>query len=334
METEAPTLHKKSFFDYFPAPRFLKMSTVGLALSDDAIRIVEFLGRAQGFKLGRHGEVALERGVIRQGYIQNKKNLARVIRELKTRKKLSFVKASLPEEKGYVFTVRVPNLSYEEMKSSIEFKIEENAPVKLSEVIFDFNIIPDTRVSDGTVEVAVSVLPTDVVNTYVEALHEAGIEPIAFEVESQAIARAVVSRTERGMYLVVNLSPRKAGIYLVKRGIVVFTSTISFDEYNREGHSEEMFLLREIEKTLLFWETHLGDNIKQTEHATAVRIVGSHQNFNEMKQILSDELTVPVQVSNVWVNAFSFNNYVPDIKKKDSLKFAAAIGLALPVTHE
>ena len=334
MEPEAPTLHRKTFFDYFPAPAFLKMSTVGLALSDDAIRMVEFLGRAQGFKLGRHGEVALEKGVVRQGEIQNKENLARVIRELKTRKKLNFVKASLPEEKGYVFTVRVPNLSYEEMKSSIEFKIEENAPVKLSEVIFDFNVIPDTRESDGTVEVAVSVLPLDVVNTYVEALHEAGVEPIAFEVESQAIARAAVSRNERGVYLIVNLNPRKAGIYIVKRGIVVFTSTASFEEYNREGHSTEMFLLREIEKTLLFWETHLGDQVRQTEHVTSVRIVGNHPNFDSVKQVLSDELTVPVQVSNVWVNAFSFNNYVPEIKKEDSLKFAAAIGLALPVSHE
>ena len=323
-------INRKNFFDHFPTPKFLKMPTVGLALSDGAIRMVQLSKKRGVFKLESHGEVALERGVIHEGYIHNKENLARVVRELKVRKDLSFVKASLPEEKGYVFTVRIPLLSYGEMRSSIEFKIEENAPVKLSEVIFDFNIVPNSQNEDGTVDVAVSALPVEVVSEYVAALQMAGVEPVAFEVESQAIARSVISQSEKGVYIIVNLSIRKAGIYIVRQGVVVFTSTIAFDEDSRDGYALETYLSKEIEKTLVFWETYLGDEVRQTEHVTSVRIVGSHPSLHAIKNYLSQEQTVPVELSNVWINVFSFDTYVPDIKKENSLKFAAAVGLALP----
>jgi Tfp pilus assembly PilM family ATPase len=334
MKPQSSIKYKKNFFDHFPAPQFLKMSTVGLALSDEAIRMIEFSGRPHYYKLDLHGEIALEKNVIQQGHINDTKNLARVISELKSRKNLGFVRASLPEEKGYVFTLRIPHLSYSEMKSSIEFKMEENAPVKPSEVIFDFKIIPDSRQSDGTVEVAVSALPIEVVSAYVDVLQMAGVEPVAFEAESQAIARSVISWSEKGAYIIINFSPRKAGIYIVRRGVVVFTSTVSFDEYSMEGYVLETYLMKQIKKTLVFWEVHLGENIKQTEHIEAIRVVGHHINIDTITQYLSEEIAINVEKGNVWSNAFSFNDHVPDINKTDSLKFAAAVGLALPSNHK
>ena len=326
--------HSKSFFDFFPAPRFLKMSTVGLALSDEAIRTIELKGNSIGHELGAHGEIALENGIIESGYINDIPALARVLKELKNRKNLSFVRASLPEEKGYIFTLRIPRLSYKEMRSNIEFSIEENVPVKLADVIFDFNIIPDTEDEKGSVEVAVSVLPLKAVDAYVEALKSADIEPVAFEVESQAIARAVIEREDKGVFVVVNLSSHKAGLYIVTKGIVVFSSTVLLSDDSLAGLAMESFITKEIQKILLFWETHGNVSMKKSQHVSGVRVVGSHSNWNAIVEHLIGELTIPVIVPDVWMNAFSVDTYVPDITKEDSLRFAAAVGLALPMSNE
>ncbi len=327
-------LRHKSFFDYFPAPQFLKMSTVGLAMSDEAVRMVEITGGPGGYVLGKHAEIALEEGTIESGYIHDIPALSRVLRELKDRKELSFVRASLPEEKGYVFTIRTPYLSRRDMRSSIDFSIEENVPVKAADVIFDFNIIPDTKSDDGTVEVAVSVLPRKAVEAYVEALRSADIEPVAFEIESQAVARAIIGKDEKGVYVIVNLAPKKAGFYIVSKGVVVFTSTVLLDNESLQGYAVESFLTEEIQKTLLFWETHNGGEQKKSHHVAGVRIVGSHSSWNAIVQHVSSELTIPVSVADVWTNSFSVDSHIPDIKKADSLRFAAAVGLSLPMSKE
>ncbi len=321
--------HKKNFFDFFPAPRFLKMSTVGLAFSDDAIRIIEFKGSGNSVSLGRFGEVALPIGTIKNGYINDKATLSRFLKEIKSRKNLSFVNASLPEEKGYVFTLKVPELSYKEIRSSIEFKIEDNVPVNLSEVIFDFNVVPNSRDENGMIEVAVSVLPEKVVNSYVDALHSAEIEPVAFEIESQAIARSVISSDDNNVYAIVNLSKFKMGLYIVSGGVVVFTSTVSMLDREKE-QTVEAFMIEEIEKLFIFWTTRKGDDIKQSEHISAVKLVGDHTDIERVKAFLSAGLVVPVEIGNVWTNAFSLETHIPEIKKKDSLRFSASVGLALP----
>jgi len=328
MMTASVSSYKKSFFDYFPAPRFLKMSTVGLAFSDDAIRIIEFKGVNGSLSLGRFGEMALPIGSIKDGYIAEIPSLSRFLSEIKSRKNLSFVRASLPEEKGYVFTIRVPDLSYKEIRSSIEYKMEENVPLSLSEIIFDFNIIPDSRDENGTIEVAVSVLPEKVVTTYVDALHSADIEPVAFEIESQAIARAVVKKDEKGVYAIANISKHKVGLYIVNNGVVVFTSTLSMLD-REKGQSFEAFMLEEMEKLFIFWTTRKGDNIKQSEHIAHVKLVGDHPDMERLKVFLSAGLVVPAEIGNVWTNAFSFERHIPEISKRDSVRFAAAVGLAL-----
>ena len=333
MDNVEPKARSKGFFEYFPAPRFLKMSTVGLAFSDDAIRVIEFIDKPTGFVLGRFGEIALPKGSINGGYINDVPALVRILKEIKDRKKLSFVRASLPEEKGYVFTIRIPELTYGEMRSSIEYKIEENAPVNVSDVVFDFNIIPDSLDENNTVEVVVSVLPEKVVSTYVSALQDAEIEPVAFEIESQAVARSVISRNENGVYAIVNLFPHKVGLYIVKKNVVVFTSTVSLLERDRNQDTES-FILEQIEKLLIFWTTRIGDNIKQSDHISLVRLVGDFPNIEKLEQFLSAGLVIPVQIGNVWENAFSFNKHIPEIKKTDSLRFSAAVGLALPIFNE
>ena len=75
-------------------------------------------------------------------------------------------------------------------------------------------------------------------------------------------------------------------------------------------------------------------DMKQSHHVGAVRIVGTHPQWETILRCLTNELTISVMVANVWVNAFSLDTHIPDIKQSDSQRFSAAIGLALPIGRQ
>ena len=45
--------------------------------------------------------------------------------------------------------------------------------------------------------------------------------------------------------------------------------------------------------------------------------------------LLKPSVSIPVEIANVWVNAFDFEEIIPDMPRQDSLRFAAAVGLTL-----
>jgi Tfp pilus assembly PilM family ATPase len=44
----------------------------------------------------------------------------------------------LPEEKAYLFTTSIPKVAQKDIRSAIEFKMEENVPIPASDLVFDF----------------------------------------------------------------------------------------------------------------------------------------------------------------------------------------------------
>ena len=58
-------------------------------------------------------------------------------------------------------------------------------------------------------------------------------------------------------------------------------------------------------------------------------LCGGDANLAGLTEYLTLTLKIPVKLANVWLNVFSFEEYVPEIEFNKSLKFATAVGLAL-----
>ncbi|MCK5059938.1 MAG: pilus assembly protein PilM [Candidatus Pacebacteria bacterium] len=217
---------QKNFFDFFPPPRFITMPAVGLSISDDAVRFVEYNRALKGLELKRFGERILPPSVVRYGHIEDSNTLVKILKEIKNKHKFDFVYTALPEEKAYLFQTEVPVVSPKEIQETIEFKIEENVPLSLSEVVFDYYVTGSSHTAKG-LDVVVCVLPAKVSTVYVDVLRAAGLTPLSLEIESQAIARAAVKKEDKRAILIVNLSNLKTGFYIVNEEIVHFSSTIT-----------------------------------------------------------------------------------------------------------
>jgi type IV pilus assembly protein PilM len=334
---------KTKLLDFFPVPKTLAMQTSGLSVTDDAVQFVRFAHKNKA-ELEAYGEVVVPENVIEGGGVVEQKQFVDILKKIKDQYKLDLVDVSIPEEKSYLFKTSVLGENLKEIKSNIELKIQENVPFKLAEVVFDFSILHED-VEKAERDVVVSVLPRTVVDQYLDGFRQSGLVPVSFQVESQAVTQAVVPASNKDSVLVVHIKGDRASFYIVTGQTVRFSSTVDVgssevqvnmlsenldpSEQKTEGAGfHAATLVREIKKILTYWKSHDGSD--ESCVITHMYLTGTITDETKLTDYIGSNIPLPVEIANVWQNAFSFDTTIPDMKRGDSLRFAAAIGLALP----
>ncbi len=340
----------------FPTPRYLQMPAVGIDISDSTIRVLELVKGKDGLEVGRFGSRPIPPGVVVRGDIARPNDLIKVLIDLRKAFAVKFVRVSLPEEKGYLFKASAAQGS---VLAGIESQLEENVPIPPADAVYDFDIVETDR--SGLAHTVVSVLPKGAAKQYNDLFLAAGLTPLSFEIEAQAIARAIIPRGDTGVYMIVDFGGNLTGLSIVKRGVVHFTSTLdisgalltasiqkrfnlSTEEAEKlkadrgfvleRGGDSEVYnamvstvaaLRDEINKHYIYWHT------KDEKEPPINKIVlcGGDSNLKGLTDYLSVSMRAVVEVGNPWVNVCSFDHYIPPITASNSLRYATAIGLAI-----
>ncbi len=343
----------------FPTPKFLAMSSFGLDISDESLRFVELISKNHTLKLGRYGEYKIPFGVIESGKIKDLKKMEEILTILKKKEKIDSVRVSLPEEQVYLFEFRLEKAGLEDIRESIEISLEEHIPISAQDTIFDYEILKE---DESGFDIQVSAIPKNIIEEYLLIFKNSGIRVHSFELEAQAISRAVVKKDDLDTYMIVDFGEKRTGIFIVSGGVVMFTSTldvggllltemiqknfkISFEEaevmkrkYGLERNSEnkELFavilnsvsILRdEIMKNFIYWHTH-KEGEKDRPLIKKIILCGGDSNLLGFLDYLSVSTKNHIEIANVWAN-INTGKYVPEIKFEQSLTYAAALGLAL-----
>lgn len=333
----------QKFFKLFPAPKFLDIPYAGLDISDDAVRCIEYSHSVHGHGLyiHRYGSKQLAPGVIEGGDIKDKDALVKALSELSKELKIHVVKASLPEEKMYLFKTQVPSVDKKEIRQNIEFKLEENVPLSIDEAVFFFDLIPKssgvTSVGgeEGGNPIGVSVAPTSLVLAYLDAIKAAGITVVSFEVEAKGIARALVPKGSSGTDLIVHIMEKHTGLYVVVGGVVCFTSTIAWGssmiDASKDVSSNFSELRKQLQQVSRYWSEHgLGTPITRVVFAGHGARADGLISECSLGFSGAQDPKVRFEIAKVWQNAFSHDAYIPPIPYEESLDYAVAAGLALP----
>lgn len=319
----------KRFTDHFPVPDFLMLGTTGVTLSDRNAKFAQFKKSSKGLELIHFVDVPIPEGAITSGFINNTEEVKKALKYLNDHYHLPYVQATLPEERAYVFTTEINKVPYDELRDAVAFTIEENAPVSLDKSIFDFEVVGPT--TGSMLKVAVTVVTYKGTALYTEVFESAGISPISFEIESQAIARAIIPEGDKRTHLIVNLTAGKSGLYIVEDEVVQFTSTIPFGTREVNGSYPDVHDLKsEIRKVFAFWNTRIDSAGIPSRKIEKIMFVGEDAYREDFIAEVMSDLSLEYSLANVWVNALSFEETVPYIPFKESLGCAAAIGLALP----
>lgn len=314
------------FFDLFPTPKYLRLAQAGISISDKAVRFIAFEPVRDGtLFLRRYGEIPLLEGIVSSGEINDKHELTEALKKLRKEYGIQFASATLPEEKSYLFITELDRLPYRDLRDAVAFVVEDNAPVSLADSLFSFELLD----SGDSLKAAVTVLPTEVAANYAEVFEAAGIMPVSFDIESQAIARSLVARGDDRSHLIVHVGERKSGLYLVEDEVVQFSSILNIDVLEVGSESTIKNLKAEIRKFFLFWNTRLdkeGNPGRKIEHCI---ISGSGAANDALVAEIMSDIEIPYALANVWTNVLRFEKHLPKIPFDISLSYAGAIGAAL-----
>lgn len=349
------------FSRFFPVPSFISTPSFGMDISDESLKFLELVNTKDGVQVGRHGERTIPVGIIDSGKIQNSARMEEILLSLKKEIGIKSVRVSLPEEQVYLFKLRLEKTGLVNIRESIELALEEHVPIQASEAIFDYEFLDQDAES---IELQVAAIPKNVIESYLSIFQNSQIFVQSFELEAQAISRAVVKKGDMETYMIVDFGEKRTGIFIISRGVVMFTSTldvggvmltdmiaknfkISFAEaekmkreygLQRNAPNKELFsvllnsvsILRdEIVKHFLYWHTHTDEEGKNNPPIKKIILCGGDSNLVGLPDYFSVSMKNKVEMANVWVNIIDTGNYVPDIDFKQALSFAASLGLAL-----
>ena len=102
-------------FEAFPPPKFLNIPFAGLSISDSAIHCIQFGKKDGRIYIEKYAEVELSPGTIVSGEMHDKEKVLNIWKTLKKDLGFEHVKISLPEEKVYIFTAKIPIVKPEEV---------------------------------------------------------------------------------------------------------------------------------------------------------------------------------------------------------------------------
>ena len=343
----------KRFFDFFPTPRFLKFSYVGLDIGSHAFYYAELLSDGTHLRLGRYGKDHYQKS---DNLLINE-SLKEALKKLRKERRVHFVKAALPEEESYLYTTEVSGDTDTEIKNDIEFHLEENVPISGGDALFHYYLIANS--SAGKKRAVVSVVPREVINRYTSLLKDCGINVTSFMVESSALSRIVIKKGDFENSLIVSLRLSKTMLAVVSEGFVEFSSTVNFgasfftsaiqkrfsvneDEakvmkYSKgllKSNQKEQFsdslagsisvLRDEIQRVMSYWQKR-----EPGRAISKIVLCGKDATIPGFADYLTLTLKSPVEVANVWVNIPYYSDVVAPIPFEESLSYGTALGLVL-----
>jgi type IV pilus assembly protein PilM len=211
----------------------LKPKTFGLDISDLSLKFLMLRKERKKFSVISFGESQIEPGIIEGGEVKDEEKLAKIVKEATKKVKTKYVVASLPEEKAFLQVIKMPIMSEEDLKSAIVFEAENYIPLPVSEVYLDCEIIPPVYNHLDHLDVLLAAIPKKTVDPYLRVLKMAGLKPVAFEIESLAIARALIKdQTTSHSVLIIDLGATRSSFIIFAGKSVRFTTSIQVSGIN------------------------------------------------------------------------------------------------------
>lgn len=351
---------------FIPPPRYLTMPSIGVDISDTSMKYIEFRrDRRSGrsLELKHWGDIDIPDGALKRGDIKETQVLIEKLKEVHEITGAQNVRVSLPEERAYIFETEISHeTSFKEIRGLLEFRLEENVPLSPRDAFFDYDLVEDDLRS-GVYRILVTVYARDTIMSYYEACSAAGVTPLSFEVEAQAIARAALPRGDKGTYMIVDFGKTRTGVGIVHRGALMYTSTIDIggnelstalrhqlgdvkeSELTKIKNTEGLVrgvqdssvydalittmsaIKDEIATRIQYWNTRDVD--REERQIEGVILCGGSANLKGLPGYLTETLGVETKRAEVWHNAFDIKEIVPPIGRRYSYGYASAIGLAL-----
>lgn len=334
---------------------------IGLDISDRSIKVAQ-ISNDTSRKVLALASKALEDGIFSEGIVVKPEQLAlHVIDVFKKggvkHKNTDAIVASIPETRSFLRVIEIPDMADDEIGEAVKWEVAQHIPFGLENVYLDWQPIASSHAAaEGRKEIQVGAAQNKVVDSLYTTLKTLNLDVAAFEMESQAIARALISKDlqKKEGLLIVDLGSSATNVIIHDHGAMRFTASLQKGvQYVRRSLSHEKAQhvdsklnemsedeRKELAQALMPAMNELALEVRgvvdfynksnSTHAIQEILLTGGGSNLPGLEQpFVSNFDNVHVQRGNPWVNLLSAARSADmPLGLKESMRFTTALGLA------
>jgi type IV pilus assembly protein PilM len=204
---------------------------VGLEIGTSAIRAAE-LTVDEGSRpiLEAFGQVGIPPGVVVDGEIRNRQIVVEAIHRLRSEGGFSERRVVIGIAGLRVITreLDMPMLPEEELREAVKFQADQVVPFPLERTSISSKVIAQYTDAEGaaTVRVLVAAAHRDLIDEVVTTAEEAGLEPVAIDLNTAALVRALADTEFPQPEVLVSVGAGLTLVVVHQAGVLQFVRTI------------------------------------------------------------------------------------------------------------
>lgn len=211
---------------------FSRKPAFGLDLSNLSFKMIQLKEVKGGFFVASHLQENIPPGLVVGGEIKQEAKLAAILkqalRESVKGESLTGrrVVCNLPEEKVFLRVIQLPRMKKSALAGAVYQEAEEHIPLSVSEVYLYWRLVGKSTSEKGGWDVLIAAAPRILVDSYVRFLQKSGLEAVALEPESIAVARSLAAAKRTKPVIIVDLGATGTNFTIYADGTIRFTSHI------------------------------------------------------------------------------------------------------------
>lgn len=345
----------------------------GLDISNESFKFAQLRRGKYGLMLAAFGAGDFPKALIVDGEIKQEEEVVKILKEAFAKPQYGkltthHVVCSLPEEHSFTRVIQLPKMNMNEAKEAIKWEIEQNIPMSINDVYYDWQVVAMEQKDVGHQDVLISAAPRKIVDGYVSVVKKCGYIPRALEVESVAVSRSLIKDLHTDApVLLVDLGATRTSFIIFSGTALQFTSSVpvagnkmveaissafavneedakklffetGLDKNQNEGKVYAALepivrdLADQIRSYISFFESHAMHEHRKEETVAVAKILlcGGASNLNGLNVYLGLALKIPVATGNPWANILKEPlKEVPELPYRRSLGYTTVLGLAL-----
>ena len=210
---------------------------IGIDIGSHTIKVVQVVPSRNGYLLTHAGSTPTPTDAIKLGVVEDRLAVAEAINGLLHTLGITtpWVVAAVAGPTVIVRPVHLPVMPESQLRKSISWEARNHISFPVEDSAVSFQILGNTTV-DGTpqMEVMLVAAPRELIDSRVEAIEQAGLEPITIELEQFALMRATTELPAEGTaelrhetVALVDIGATFTHITIVSNGVFVLTRSVT-----------------------------------------------------------------------------------------------------------
>jgi type IV pilus assembly protein PilM len=303
------------------------------------------------------GSAPIPAGLSQSDSKLDMQKIARIIESLCKQAGISTknVVSAIPGTSTFNAIINLPPMTQSELEKAVKYQAEQNIPVKIEDVKYDYQVIKEDPQSKELTIMIIAATKTKV-SQLLELLSLANLNVLALETSTVAMARSL-SVPEAPLALILDIGSTTTEIAVIENGVLNQTRSFPLAGYaitqaisrqlgleitqaeqfkQRFGLAQDKLegqvykaaepiirdILDEANRSAKFYEEQSGNKVQR------VILTGGSSRIPLLPEYIRSYMAMEIMYGNPWTNV-SYSSKLNDSIIKMAPEFATAVGLAM-----